>query len=863
MSAQKRTTSGVLGGFLAFVGMSVAAGVLVTAAVTPAIAVSGMAATSGINMFENLPSYLEIDELAQKTNVYATNSDGTPKLLASFFDQDREEVTWENISQFAKDAAVAGEDPRFYEHGGIDVQGTARAMLTTYVLKGNTQGGSSITQQYVKNVLVQKAELEAKTEEEKEAAYAEATDPTPDRKLKEMRLAIGLEKKYSKDDILKGYLNIAGYGGRVYGIQTAAQYYFGGVSAKDLKLEQAAALLAIVNNPEKFRLDRPDSETNGANTEVDGKVVPYAATKERRDYILDSMLKYKKITQEQHDAAIKAPIAPVITEPSTGCSTAKDAAFFCDYVYWTILNNEAFGKTQDERKKLLSQGGLDVYTTLDVDLQYAAADAMFRFVPQSDPNIDVGATAVSVQPGTGRVLAMSQNKSFSNDADELAKGNNYTAVNYNTDLDYGGSSGFQPGSTYKIFTLAEWIKEGHSLNEYVNAYKRSDWGTFNDSCDGPQSYGGGFAPNNDEGGNGGSWSALFNTVNSENTGFVAMAKQLDLCGIRKTAESFGVHRANNDPLQQGASSILGTNEIAPVTMAEAFAGVAANGVVCKPIVIDKIVKQDGTELTPPSAECAQSVDPKVTAAMAYAMQRVMSQGTGSTSNGRTDPQVPMIGKTGTTDNNEATWMSGASTKVATTVGVFNVTGHVNLRDTYFNGTQAAVIRHQIWPAIMSAANAKYGGDGFPDADPSSLKTVYATVPDVRGKSIQEAQQLIEAAGFGFADGGAQDSELPAGQVSGTDPSGDAPRGSLVTAYTSNGAMVLMPNVVGLSEGDAKNQLKGQFSVKTTEVEVTDPGKVGIVQSSDPGAGAGVKPGSQVTISIGKLKADKPDKPGKG
>ncbi|MEL4320104.1 transglycosylase domain-containing protein [Leifsonia sp. YIM 134122] len=858
MSAQKRTTSGVLGGFLAFVGMSVAAGVLVTAAVTPAIAVSGMAATSGINMFENLPSYLEIDELAQKTNVFAVQNDGNPYLLASFFDQDREEVSWDDISQYAKDAAVAGEDPRYYEHGGIDVQGTARAMISTYVLGGATQGGSSITQQYVKNVLVQKAEAAAKTEEEMQAAYAEATDPTPDRKLKEMRLAIGVEKKYSKDDILKGYLNIAGFGGRVYGIQSAAQYYFGGTSAKDLTLTQAAALLAIVNNPEKFRLDKPDSESNGANTVVDGEVVPYAATKERRDYILDSMLQYKKITQEEHDAAIKEPIAPSIKEPSTGCATAGGAGFFCDYVYWTIANNSAFGETEEARLKLLKQGGLDIYTTLDLDLQAAAEQAINETVPRSDPSMDIGASAVSVQPGTGRVLAMAQNKAYSNDPEVLAADPQSSAVNFNTDFDYGGSSGFQPGSTYKIFTLGEWIKEGHSLNEYVNAYRRSDWGTFNDSCNGPISVPG-WSPVNDEGGNGGTWTALYNTQNSENTGFVAMAKQLDLCGIRQTAESFGVHRADGDELQQGPASILGTNEIAPVTMAEAFAGVAASGTVCKPIVIDKVVLQDGTALTPPSADCAQSVDPKVTAAMAYAMQRVMTGGTGSSSNSRTYPQVPMIGKTGTTDDAEATWMSGASTKVATTVGVYNASGHVNLRQTYFNGTQAAVIRHQIWPRIMSVANAKYGGDAFPDADPSSLKTVVATVPDVRGKSISEAEQLIESAGFGFADGGVQDSELPAGQVTGTNPTGSAPRGSLVTAYTSNGSMVLMPNVVGLSEADAKGQLKGSFSVKTADVAVTDPKQVGLVQSSDPGAGAGVKPGSQVTITIGKLKSDKPGK----
>jgi membrane peptidoglycan carboxypeptidase len=849
MSAQKRTPSGVLGGFLAFLGMSAAAGVLVTAAVTPAIAVSGMAATSSINMFENLPGYLEIGELAQKTNIYATASDGTPTLLASFFDQDREEVAWENISQFAKDAAIAGEDPRFYTHGGVDIQGTLRGAIFTAAGR-EVQGGSSITQQYVKNVLVQKAEMEAKTQEEMDKAYEEATAPTADRKLKEMRLAIGLEKKTSKDKILQGYLNIAGFGGRVYGIEAASQYYYG-VSAKDLTLDQAASLLAIVNNPEKFRLDRPDSETNGAATVVKGETVPYAATKERRDYILDQMLKYKKITAEQHTAAIAAPIAPAIHQPSTGCATAGDAAYFCDYVYWTIVNDPAFGETEDDRITALKRGGMDIYTSLDLDMQHAAASALFELVPQSDPNVDVGSSAVSVQPGTGRVLVMAQNKSFSNDPDVLKQGNNFTAVNYNTDEDYGGSSGFQPGSTYKVFTLAEWLKEGHSLNETVDARRRANWGTFRDSCNGPQSDPS-WSPKNDEGGNGGVWTALYSTQNSENTGFVAMAKQLDLCGIRKTAESFGVHRANGKALEQGPASILGTNEIAPVTMAEAFAGIAANGLVCKPIVIDKIVKRDGTEMTPPSADCKQQVDPKITAGMAYAMQRVMTGGTATSSYYRTEPKVPMIGKTGTSDNNEATWMSGASTKAATVVGVYNASGHVNLRNTYFNGTQAAVIRHEIWPRIMSVANAKYGGDAFPEPDSTALRVITAPIPDIRGKSMQEAQQLIESAGFGFADGGPQDSALPAGTAASTNPTGEAPRGSVVTVYSSNGSQVAMPNVVGMSEAEAKGALSA-FKVVSANQDVTDPAQDGKVLSSNPGAGDSVKPGSRVTITVGKLK----------
>ena len=158
MSAKNRTVSGALGGLLGFIGMSAVAGVLVTVAVTPALAVTGMTATNTINVFESLPNYLKVDELAQKSTIYAVNSDGTPLALASFYDQNRVEVPLEAMSPAVQDAAVSGEDPRFYEHGGVDLQGTVRGALST-VTGGGTQGGSSITQQYVKNVLVQKCEV--------------------------------------------------------------------------------------------------------------------------------------------------------------------------------------------------------------------------------------------------------------------------------------------------------------------------------------------------------------------------------------------------------------------------------------------------------------------------------------------------------------------------------------------------------------------------------------------------------------------------------------------------------------------------------------------------------------------------------
>ncbi|TFD83888.1 PASTA domain-containing protein [Cryobacterium lactosi] len=843
MSAKNRTVSGALGGLLGFIGMSAVAGVLVTVAVTPALAVSGMTATNTINVFENLPNYLKVDQLSQKSTIYALDGNGAPYALASFYDQNRVEVPIDSMSQFVQDAAVAGEDPRFYDHGGVDLQGTIRGALST-VTGGGTQGGSSITQQYVKNVLVQKCEV-LTDQDELDACYDDATETSPERKLKEMRLAIGVEKEYSKLEILQGYLNITLFGGSVYGIEAAAGYYFN-TTAANLNASQSASLIAIVNNPEKFRLDRPDSEANGA---ANG----YAANKERRDYILGEMLQYKKVSQEDYDAAIASPIEPTITEPSTGCQTAGGSAYFCDYVTHVLKSDPTFGEDEDTRMMNFRRGGYDIYTTLDLDLQLETETTMAENVPQTFDGWDVGAVATSVEVGTGRVLTMAQNKTYSQDPEVQALGAQYSGINYNTDFNQGGSRGFQPGSTYKVFTLAEWLKEGHALNERVDSARKSDWGTFQDYCSGPQTFPG-YNPKNDANEPGTNYSALQSTIDSINTGFLGMAKKLDLCKIRDTAESFGVHRADGDPLEKGASSVLGTNEVAPLSMAVAFAGIANKGNTCSAIVIDRIVGPDDTEIAPPASTCTQSVDPSVAAGMAYAMKRVLTEGSAAQSYGNTSPRVPMIGKTGTTDGAKDTWMSGASSKVATVVGVVSVTGDANQRSSKyaFDSGSAATARHRMWPEIMSVANAKYGGDEFDEASTNVIQGAQVAVPDVRGQSMEDAKSALEGAGFEFADGGVTDSELPAGTVARTDPAGgsQASSGATITVYSSNGAQGLLPDVAGQTLEQARATLAG-FNVVVTDQAVNDPGQNNKVISMSPAAGTAATKGSSVTLVVGK------------
>lgn len=862
--------SDVGAGILGFVGMSALAGVLVTAAVTPALAVTGMAANNSISLFENLPGYLEPAELAQRSNIYATAPDGSPWLLASFFDDNREEVAWEAISQYVKDAAVAGEDPRFYEHGGVDIQGTVRGALKT-VSGEDTQGGSSITQQYVKNVLINNNTAKATNQEEFEKAYDEATEVSVSRKLKEIRYAIALEKEYSKDDILKGYLNIAAFGGRVYGIESAAQYYYSKTAAT-LSLPEAASLIAIVNFPEALRLDQPEDEENGAaSVNAKGEPTPYAANKDRRDYILDKMLEYQKITPEEHAAAVATPVTPVIHPPSTGCQSAGGSAYFCDYVTWVIKNQFDDPTTEDvnEGTQMLQKGGLDIYTTLDLELQNEAETAMRENVPFADPRFDVGSVAVSVEVGTGKILAMTQNKQYTQDPDVIAaSAGDYSSINYSTDYAYGGSLGFQPGSTFKVFTLAEWLNEGHSLRESFNGSRRN-FTSFPAACYG--GWKGNYDPKNDDGT--GANNAVDATKYSVNTAFIAMAQQLDLCKIRDTAQAFGVRRADGLDLGQqyqyaedgtrsvnpdaifGPGAILGTEEVSPLSMVSAFAGVANNGATCSPVAIARIVNNKGEEQAVPQTACPQSVTPEVAHAMSYAMAQTFG-GTASASN--TGTGVPHIGKTGTTDNNEGTWMNGASTRVATAVWVGNVTGHANLRQLSFDSGAAATARHRMWKRIMTLADNKYGGAEFPEPDQSAFKQVLVDIPQVAGLSFDAAKQALETAGFVAEDGGQQDSNLPAGTVSGTDPTGQAGKGTTIRIFTSNGSMTGVPNVVGMTGDQAEAALKqAGFKVQRQNENTVDPTKVGVVISQNPAGGGFAKPGDQITISVGKLGGNAP------
>lgn len=852
MPHEKRTAGSAAGGLLGFIGLSVAAGILVTAAVTPALAITGMAANNAIGVFDSLPSFLEIDPPMERTTIVATAADGSTKELASFYDQNRVQVAWDEVSQNFKDAAVAAEDPRFYEHGGVDIIGTTRAVLSNYIGSGRTQGGSSITQQYVKNVLVQKAE-QITDSKASEAAYAEATDPTTERKLKEMRFSIGLEQQYTKDQILLGYLNIANFGGQAYGVEAASQYYFG-VSAKDANIAQAATLIAILNEPSSLRVDQPKSEKNG---EANG----YALTLDRRDYVITKMYEEKKITKEAYDAAIASKIEPKITPVTTGCQAAGGAAYFCSYVQHIILNDEAFGADTDERQETLRRGGMTVYTSLDPDIQAAAQTAMDTHMQKDSTRADFGAAAVTVQPKTGRVLAMVQNRNFTEDREIAKTSNSYTAINFNTDINYGGSSGFQVGSQYKIFTLVDWLKNGHSVNESVDASKHS-YTRWTDSC----SEGGVYttkpwSPKNYDGNASGRITALNATKRSVNTAFVNMASQLDLCDIQKVASSLGVHRADGQELPRNPATLLGAVELAPLSMATSVAAIGAQGQSCTPIAIDKIVLSDGKERDVPKSTCTQAITPEVANTAAYAMRSVFSPG-GTGANAMVSG-ADLFGKTGTSDFAYDTWITGGTPAAVTSLWVGNVQALNGRKTSMYNlitnkGYSGYQAKYRVFKAIAQATVTKLGSPDYPAPADSLIVRKQVAVPDVTGKTVAEAKSILNAAGFNSQTGPAVTSKIDSGLVASTNPGAGSlvSNGNTITINPSNGTGETMPNVVGQKAEDAKKTLeKMGFTVQeacSADPEL-DKSKEGIVATQSPAAGNTVTPkGANASITFSKL-----------
>ncbi|WP_101617049.1 transglycosylase domain-containing protein [Bifidobacterium margollesii] len=625
---------------LAYVIFCLAGGAVASGFLLPAVFGANTVANNLTEQLKAEDVNFDLADLPQQSRMYARDG---KTVLATFYEQNRIIVPLKNISDLMQKAVVAREDHRFWDHTGIDPQGIARAFVQTYVKKGDTQGGSTLTQQYVKNMLIDQA-----LENDDPIGAYHAQEETIARKLREMLISVELEKKYSKAEILQGYLNIAQFGKSVYGVETAAQRYFS-KSAKDLNLVESATIAAITKNPASY----------------DPTVNPKEAQKQR-DITLDLMSEWGFVSKKQTDAAKKIPLAKTlkVKDVAVGCQAAGNAAYFCDYALRQIESAPEFGKTLDDRKKLLKEGGLNIYTTLDVNAQNAAWNAVRNNLPENDPSGYENILA-AVKPGTGEVLALAQNRTYDVNG---APGTTRTSMNYAVDRADGGGDGFQVGSTWKPINMAAWLSTGRSLNEPLvtsTAYSYA-------SIPGAGGYSNVWEVQNSGGGTVSPETPLQGLNQSHNTTQGAMAQQIGLQKIAETAKTLGYHNANGNDITKrtiwNPSMVIGTEQSSPLTMANVYATIAGNGVECTPIALTKVTNSSGKEYKVPSANCHQAISKEVAQTTAYAMNLNVTQGIAK--DAQLSGNRKTFAKTGTSEQN-ALATSGFVPQVAAFVIITN------------------------------------------------------------------------------------------------------------------------------------------------------------------------------------------------
>jgi membrane peptidoglycan carboxypeptidase len=689
--------------------VSIVAGVLVAGMLLPFVGGVGLVARNASDSF-TVPAILKRKPLPQVSHVLA--ADGTP--IASFYDQYRKSVPLAKIPLVMQRAMIDTEDVRYYEHEGLDIRAALRALFTNGSSGGVSQGGSTIPQQYVKNVLIENARTKSQR--------AAATADTLARKIKEARYAIYLEKHYSKAQILDWYFNIVYFGDGAYGIGAAAKHYFDEPVTK-LNLAQSALLAGLVQSPEAYN----------------PRYYPVAA-KQRRDTVLGQMLKYHSIDQPTYDAAIAKPIRLHIHNQGNDCIASK-YPYFCDYV------KHVFETTPGLSLSMLRRKGLTITTTLDPQMQKAATAGIHQYVYAHEPSHVAGAEAL-VEPGTGQVKALAVNTKYGNDP---KKGEN--SINYAVDRKYGGSPGFHAGSTFKLFVLAAALKEGIPLSTRISAPSTITITGLTNCAGAP------VAPwpvHNAGDGESGTFNLESGTWFSVNTFFAQLEKRTGLCEPVKLAEAMGVSQGTGKPPEQVGPFVLGGGArygFTPLDLAGAYATMAAHGKYCSPIVITKIVDpRSGTTYPVPKSHCEQVVPEGLANTVTAILQGVLTK-PGATGIGLALTGRPAAAKTGTLDNNTGSWFAGYTPQLASAVWVGipkapnKSLNYLRIGPTSYSSVYGATIAGPIWRATMNAA--LQGAPVVQFTGPSSYYEIGITtaVPDVTGDSPGDAMATLKSAGF--------------------------------------------------------------------------------------------------------------------
>ncbi|WP_323793332.1 transglycosylase domain-containing protein [Nocardioides sp.] len=600
-------------------------GVVVAGLAIPFAGVLGFAASTTADSIDNLPQELETEELAQKTTI--VDKDGNT--IASIFDENRVNVSLNQINRRMVKALVSIEDYRFYEHGALDFKGTMRAFFTNAAASGVVQGGSTLSQQLVKQTLLQQAGDDPEQ-------LAAATDDTYARKLKELRYAIALENRHSKDWILERYLNIVYFGDGAYGVQAAAKHYFN-VNAKKLNLNQSAILAGLVQNPSAFDpTDYPDRA-----------IV-------RRNVVLNKMAELNVISQKKADQVKDRGLGLDVQPNNNGCVNSA-APFFCAYVLEYLRADKSLGADLEERNRLLLSGGLTIKTTVDLVDQRAADASVAARVFRNDRAI--GALAM-VEPGTGEVRAIAQSRPMGRN-----KKDGFTFLNYIVPSQYGDSNGFQAGSTFKPFVLASALEQGIPLNRTYNSppsmtFDSADFA----NCPGEPSFVGPFDIGNST--TSGFKNLYSGTRESVNTFYMQLERDTGVCKPFQLAKAMGVQLT--DPKgKRGQPELvptftLGVADVSPLEMAEAYATFAARGLHCESRPVTQIADAGGNVLKTYPKQCEQVMQQSTADAVSDVLRGVIEGGFASAQ----ALDQPAAGKTGTTSSGKSVWFVGYTPNMA-------------------------------------------------------------------------------------------------------------------------------------------------------------------------------------------------------
>jgi membrane peptidoglycan carboxypeptidase len=743
---------------------------------------TGLAAKAGAEGFDNLPSVLQVPQAPQISNVYA---DDGKTLIATIFNEDRQDVKITEIAPVMLKAIVDSEDTRFYDHHGVDIRGVARALIQGNQ-DGEQQGASTLTMQYVR----QATEYSSTSPQ----AVIDATATTPERKITEMHLAIALEQQLTKqlgsqhaakDEILDRYLNIAPFGHGAYGIFAASQIYFGETPSQ-LTLPQASLLAGLVKAPST---DDPVSE-------------PKLARDRRNDHVLQAMLTAGDITKAEYDQTITLPLGLNVHEAKNGCTQAVNIkwGYFCDYLERWWDNQPAFGADTPTRQNLLESGGFKIVTSLNVADQ-AAADAAIAGQKGAMQGGRKALLVAGVDPTTGHVTVLAANRTYSNDSSHNASNSDKTKAaagikasfpNTTVPLLTDGLNGYQFGSTFKLFTMIAALEDGLPLSYTVNTVTPY---TSNDTWHGPNNCDGLYCPTNaasSEHGEKNMWSGFGQSVN---TFFVPLEDRMD------DGESSGAEKAYNvakalgiqfpSTYQPGDSFTLGVTPASPLEMAAAYGTIDNNGIYCAPTPVISITDPTGHPLDVANPQCHQAIDSDIAhAALSAARCPVGNQisqcgGGNATAGGVESINAgrPLAGKTGTNDGQK----SGSLIEMTPQSVVAGITVDPDLLNP------PTVINHgAVNIAVAKTLAATVKGTpklGFPSPPQSLMNPGNVRIPGFKCSSVGSAESQLSSNGLRYIVMRGQvksASNCPAGSVERTDPSGSTSRHGVVALYISNG-----------------------------------------------------------------------------